>query len=622
MGVFQGQGSAAKQPPLLCIGPCSTLRQAGLLHGRAAAERIRALLDTEELRRTRAYYSCASSPDGAAAAFADLRADNAAAFPEYAAEIAGIAEGASVPVEDIWMVNLLAEVQALRGLPIGKRAEHCSDIVLRGSGNQLWHGHNEDFTEDPIWHENIYFVKYEATSEASFASVMGLCYPGMIPGFAMTWSSNGLMLTQNSLFPPSVHRRGLGCTFVARRALEEATFDGALLQLVAPGQALGASVNLFDVSSCFSACGGCRSSGGGGAPRACNIEVHGVGNTVAIQWLSTALGSTLLHFNVYSSLAVGNANNPRNSAARQARASALLVAAPSKSGGAADILSVLGDAHPKTAFPIFKPSTMASWLLDLESGTVRVWARSRPGFDPPLYTWQIDGFFKGVRVVVPSGTLVSWSSGGADGGVTPRGFARRPLPVHKGVHQADLRLRQEIASSASEARRSSRDCAAAMAEMNSLRKELLQRVKSGELSEEAAVQAFRFQAHRRLQVWPLQRHAGENGGCEGGGRSAGDDSMEGKRWISAHDVDLMLRKEVGHIMSEVAKSPEARSRLQPAALAALRRDLARRVCVGALSPDEACLRFRERAEALVAPACSSDSATGDVELPVASFFEV
>jgi len=561
-------GSTTLGPPLLSVGPCRSLREAGELHGRAAAGRIRAFLEAEEMVRTRSFFADLG-PDGlpsaASAAFAELRADNAVAFPEYALEIEGIAEGAGVPVLDIWMVNLLCEVQALKGLPIGKRAEHCSDVILMGEADDLWHGHNEDYTDDPLWHDLVYFVKYEASSDANFTPVMGFCYPGMIPGFAMTWGGNGLMLTQNSLFPPAVNRRGLGCTFVARCALEAETMEGALLQLMRPGQALGMSVNLIELPT------------DGKSPRACNVEVHGVAGTAALQWLGDPLGSTLMHFNVYSNLAVGNANNPRNSAARQARASTLLMAAPSRNGGAADVLSVLADSRTNTAFPIFGPTTMASWLLDARAGVVSVWARSRPGQAPPLHRWEVDGFFGGGR----------WSRSAAPLGrdvlrtVSEASLSSRPpLALQRGVHRADLRLRQEVGRGVAKALQSRRDCAAAMAEVNAMRKELLQQIKLGTLGEEAAVQAFRLKLGRLLQVWPLDQGRG------GAGGSTGDEES-----VKEHDVDLMLRKELGLLLR--AKTSAADNELlQSSVLVELRRDVVRRVRVGEVPPEGARAAFR------------------------------
>lgn len=359
-------------PPLFRVGPCSSLREAGVQHGILAADRIKGFLLLPELDATRAFVSA-----GGAEAFADLRADNERAFPQYAAEIEGMAEGSGVALDDIWMMNLLAEVQGLmRFLPVEKRVESCSDVMLRGEG-ALWHGHNEDWTGNPKNPELIYFVAYVPDKDATFLPIMGMCYPGMIPGFAMTWVSGGLFLTQNSLFPPAASQRGIGCTFAARHALEETSIDRAVLRLTAPGLAFGCSVNLVAIPSEKSS-----------SSRACNIEIHGAGDTAAVQWLGSAPGSTLNHFNVYKNLAVGNANDPRNSASRQTRATELLVDAQTGS----DVAAVLSDCTAAT-FPLFRKQTLVSWLLDVQGGVVSVWAGVRPTHALPAYVWNIATFW-------------------------------------------------------------------------------------------------------------------------------------------------------------------------------------------------------------------------------------
>jgi len=623
--------SSSAGPPLLRTGPCLTLREAGRRHGRAAALRIRAFMETAEISLARTFVDSEGVAGPGAEALADLRAENAAAFPKHAEEIEGIAEGAGVPVLDIWLVNLLAEVQALMGLPIGKRVERCSDVMLRGEAGSLWHGHNEDWTEDQRIHDSIYFVAYDAAKGADFVPVMGMCYPGMIPGFAMTWADNGLLLTQNSLFPPAARRRGLGCTFVARTALEEGTLERAILRLVAPGQALGCNVNLVALPS---------SRGNVACPlRACNVEVHGAGDTSAVRWLGMDPGNTLLHFNVYSSLAVGNSNNPRNSSARQARATALLVGAPRSEGGAADVAAVLGDSTTATAFPIFRRSTMVSWLLDVEAGSVKVWAaHGRPGKSAPLYDWDLFNFFGQSQSCADRARNHCPSCGSSSFTipVDPQVSApsrlrsvgeKQPLPVQRGMHKVDLCLRQEVAKLMPDVLRTSRNPETAMAEVSIIRKELLRQVRLGTLTDGAALRSFRLRVRRLVQVWPLGSldeviDAASSASVAGTTATSEHEHVAGKTPTSdckIHEVDLLLRKEVGNILR--SENVSGRRAAASTALLALRQDCMRQVRAGVLQDGSraAILEiFRRRAAAELGysveeqfsetkPRCMSDS---------------
>eukprot|EP00930_Biecheleria_cincta_P043248 TRINITY_DN29713_c0_g1_i1.p1 TRINITY_DN29713_c0_g1~~TRINITY_DN29713_c0_g1_i1.p1 ORF type:complete len:580 (+),score=96.10 TRINITY_DN29713_c0_g1_i1:143-1882(+) len=550
------QSSQRPGPPLLETAPCSSLREAGRQHGTLAASRIQSFLQASEIAQVLAFVA---EPAGASV-LADLRDDNTAAFPQYAEEIAGIAEGAQVVIDAIWAVNLLAELQALMGLPIGQRSERCSDVILRGNGTELWHGHNEDWSRCPDWHETIYFVRYNALPAASFVPVMGFCYPGMIPGFAMTWSANGIVFTQNSLFPPSVRRRGLGCTFVPRRAGEESSLERALQWLVAPGQALGCSVNLVELPK------------EGKPPRACNVEVYGVGPSASVTWLEGTLGSTLIHCNIYLTLNVGNANNPRNSCMRQARAAQLLAAAPGKDGGAANVQAVLADIGKKdSAFPIYGPTTMCSWLLDLSQGLITVWARGRPGHAQPLHIWELADFFqKSSRSAsIPSSPVLLAKA-------EPPAETAAPLPLQNGVHKADLWLRQAVSKGMQEALKSSRNSSVAMAEVSALRKELLKKVRIGELNHGEVVQAFQNRLAHVLQIWPLQ--------------SAESSPASSKAQLESklHEVDLVLRKAVGHALKR-----EDCSCLLPEQLLSLRRKIVHRVRNGDLATGDAVAAFGE-----------------------------
>eukprot|EP00929_Paragymnodinium_shiwhaense_P032639 TRINITY_DN18062_c0_g1_i2.p1 TRINITY_DN18062_c0_g1~~TRINITY_DN18062_c0_g1_i2.p1 ORF type:complete len:385 (+),score=43.23 TRINITY_DN18062_c0_g1_i2:332-1486(+) len=365
------------------------------------------------------------------------------------------------------------------------------------------------------------------------------------------------------------------------------------MKLMVPGQALGMCVNLVARPTVLDQ-----------QPRACNVEVHGSSDQVATKWLSSEPGSTLLHFNVYANLAVGNSNNPRNSAARQARAAALLIGAPRGDDGAMDVAKVLRDDRTSTPFPIYGSRTLASWLLDVKKGTVTVWASSKPGRAPALHTWEISSFFG-----CPESKADKKESAG-DGDISPRkpvksdaasmsllsgaSLPRVPstsstsstaLPVQRGVHKLDLALRQELSKEMKEILIHSRDHSTVMEEVTALRKELLRQARAGELSEGPALQAFRLGLHNALEVWPLA--SVDN--VEASNSLA--DTAAGSRITSAklHEVDLLLRKELGRALAQ-----PGRASLAPR-LAKLRQEVMCQVRAGVLESSEAAISsFQQR----------------------------
>lgn len=92
-------------PPLYNI-TAPTLYDAGRQHGAAAAERIRAWFATQEIQELVQFVSVAPGRK----AFEDLRGRSADAFPQYASELRGIADGAGVSEELVWTAILVGVV--------------------------------------------------------------------------------------------------------------------------------------------------------------------------------------------------------------------------------------------------------------------------------------------------------------------------------------------------------------------------------------------------------------------------------------------------------------------------------------------------------------------------------
>lgn len=338
-------------PPFYEITAAS-LHDAGVQHGKMAAGRIRGWFGTPEMRSLFGY---AAGPGSAN--FTRLRRRNAEAFPEYAREIQGISEGAQVPLDHVWAANLLAELEGMMGLhpadslsDEGINSGHCSDIFAAADGG-INHGHNEDWSlaVEPWW----YFTKYIPAPGADFMGGAGLIYPGTLFGWAPSWNSKGMYLTQNSLFVRSVTSDGLAMIFAQRHALcgkgQGGSVDAVVAALTAGGAwASGASVNIVDLKE----------------RRMANVEVWQ--NLSKVTEVTAAMGN-FSHFNEFKTLLPGQLGYPETSTRhRQARSDAL--PAPRTR---ADVMAVLSD-NADEAFPIFRHVTLATLVVDSAAGILDI----------------------------------------------------------------------------------------------------------------------------------------------------------------------------------------------------------------------------------------------------------
>jgi hypothetical protein len=198
--------------------------------------------------------------------FKELVKHNRKVFPDYADEISGIAHGAEVEEDEIWMLNLLGELDgAYRyGMPSGMTVAsppcsprtrtptpstsacssffddgHCSTFIFKDESGDLLLAHNEDWDADVA--DLIYLL--DATYPGD-EHLVGFGYPGQLLGFAIVANRHGIVFTQNSVFPQKLEV-GLGVTFVGRLAMKAARLEDAIEVLTTPGQAWGISVNLL-----------------------------------------------------------------------------------------------------------------------------------------------------------------------------------------------------------------------------------------------------------------------------------------------------------------------------------------------------------------------------------------
>eukprot|EP00931_Biecheleriopsis_adriatica_P121333 TRINITY_DN96416_c0_g1_i1.p1 TRINITY_DN96416_c0_g1~~TRINITY_DN96416_c0_g1_i1.p1 ORF type:complete len:406 (+),score=63.90 TRINITY_DN96416_c0_g1_i1:196-1413(+) len=365
MAVLVAEGNT---PPLLNI-TAATLYDAGLQHGQLASVRIKAWLASEEIRNLTKF----AMGEGRAA-YEHLRRDSSAASPQYADELRGIAQGAGVSLDQLWVGMLMIELDNLMGSTRGN--DHCSDIFAVAPGGYaegFAHGHNEDWSQEVG--ELYYYVKYTALPGSGFASCAGFAYPGALIGWAGTWNAHGMFMTVNTLTPRRIRPYGVSTAFIQREAIcglgKGRDLDDVIAGLSVPSWSDGASINLVDVH----------------AHRMANVETYE--NAHSVLEITGHTGN-YSHFNNYKRLGPGVTDRPQASTTfRQARVDEM---APPHS--LEDIATMLSDSA-NSNYPIFRNTTIATLLLDGASGRLRVWCCGSAAASgaPPTYSWSLLNFF-------------------------------------------------------------------------------------------------------------------------------------------------------------------------------------------------------------------------------------
>jgi hypothetical protein len=364
-------------PPLYHIFASSPY-DAGFQHGRVARARIHEWFAVPEMTSRFEWCSQAGS-----AMFAQLKEDNKNEFPAYVEEMQGIAAGAEVSLDQIWVANLISEIDAL--MKQGKQVpsalpwqeqhhEHCSDeyaVSSSGFEDGFAHGHNEDWSTAAA--ALIYFLAVSPSpgAEANVSHCGGLAYPGTLVGWAPTWNSHGTFSTQNSLVPTMNKPGGLGCVFIQRRAICETTsMNEALAGIKRPGWSTGASLNIVQLVE----------------KRMANVETWM--DTHSVLEVTPAMGN-YSHFNEYKHLRTASGariDDPTHfiSDPRQGRSNELPPV-----GNAGDIRMRLGDPL------IFRPGhTLITTILNGSTGMLDVWCCGvQASSSPPHYSWNLPSFF-------------------------------------------------------------------------------------------------------------------------------------------------------------------------------------------------------------------------------------
>jgi hypothetical protein len=169
---------------------------------------------------------------------AEIEAASRRAFPELMREIDGIADGAEVPFEDVFLWNCRGDLPGNAGFT---GAQGCTDVLIPGdaaTGLPAVIGHNEDDAGELAGHG--FMVTVEPAEGIGFTS---FCGPGLLPGHTFAVNAAGLVQTINHIRPRD-QKAGVGRHIVARAVLGCADIGTALTLLARTDRAAGFHHNL------------------------------------------------------------------------------------------------------------------------------------------------------------------------------------------------------------------------------------------------------------------------------------------------------------------------------------------------------------------------------------------
>ena len=146
-----------------------------------------------------------------------LKAAAIRAFPQYMREIDGIADGANLPFDEIFLWNCRGD---LHDLDPTLDDTGCTTVLLPGEAGII--GHNEDGAAELAG--LCFLCDVEPDDGPGFTA---FCYPGMLPGHAFGVNRLGLVQTINNVRPHDL-TIGVPRHIICRAVLDCATLDAAI----------------------------------------------------------------------------------------------------------------------------------------------------------------------------------------------------------------------------------------------------------------------------------------------------------------------------------------------------------------------------------------------------------
>lgn len=150
-------------------------------------------------------------------------------YPQYVDELAGIAEGADLPFDDLAVLNAM-EAVTMDALHLTK----CTSMAVnetRTSDEAVLVAHNEDWL--PEDEPDVYLVHAQPDNEPPF---LAMTYGGLLPNVG--FNAAGIAQCCDSVYPTD-SRIGVPRVFVSRAVLAATTPAEAIRQALVPKRAAG-----------------------------------------------------------------------------------------------------------------------------------------------------------------------------------------------------------------------------------------------------------------------------------------------------------------------------------------------------------------------------------------------
>lgn len=151
-------------------------------------------------------------------------------FPQYLAEITGIAEGAGLDYRDIALINFRGSFPE----------KGCSTVIFKQQ-DKIILAHNED--HETVLGELAYLLIVELQDGTSF---LAYTYPGCLPGFSSSFNSHGIVMSANAMPDPDV-QIGVPRHLFDRSMLEANNIEDVLQRILMPQRSGAFSYNLVSM---------------------------------------------------------------------------------------------------------------------------------------------------------------------------------------------------------------------------------------------------------------------------------------------------------------------------------------------------------------------------------------
>jgi hypothetical protein len=214
-----------------------TPRNVGLAIGRRFGKQIRTGLE-----RRREWFQglrefAAEDPESRIDPFVAAATEH---FPDLLEELGGLADGSGVPFEDLMVLNLKAELAAMRkaGAP---ETPGCSTLAFSHQGRTLL-AHNED--GHAAYRDLMFLVKVSQPGKPAF---LCLTYPGILCGNGPAINEAGVVVTTNYIAGLDV-RPGVPRYFLSRAAIQAGSVEEAVEIATHPGRAFAFHYNLASLT--------------------------------------------------------------------------------------------------------------------------------------------------------------------------------------------------------------------------------------------------------------------------------------------------------------------------------------------------------------------------------------